>query len=109
MEKLEKYRQIVRELLTAHATPNDSEVECQIVFDTEHDHYQVLDMGWQGLNRIYACYIHMDIRNGKIWIQHNMTEADLGQELVERGVPTADIILGLHPPYKRPYTSYGVA
>jgi hypothetical protein len=51
----------------------------------------------------------IDIKDEKIWIQHNMTEADLGQELVEKGVPSSDIILGLHPPYKRPYTHYGVA
>ncbi|NJL56050.1 XisI protein [bacterium] len=109
METLEKYRQIVRDVLTAHATANDSDIECQIIFDTEHDHYQLLDIGWQGLNRIYACYMHIDIKDGKIWIQHNMTEVDLGQELLARGVPASDIILGLHPPYKRPYTNYGVA
>lgn len=109
MEKLTKYRQIVRELLTAHATTNDPNIECQLIFDTEHDHYQILDLGWQELNRIYACYIHLDIKDGKIWIQHNMTEADIGQELVDKGVPASDIILGLQPPYKRPYTNYGVA
>ncbi len=109
MEKLEKYRQIIREILTDHAITNDPEIECQIIFDTEHDHYQILDIGWQGLNRIYACYIHFDLKDGKIWIQHNMTENDLGKELVARGVPSSDIILGLHPPYKRPYTDYGVA
>lgn len=109
MDTLEKYRQIVRDVLTAHATTNEPDIECQIICDTEHDHYQLLDIGWQGLNRIYACYMHLDIKDGKIWIQHNMTEADLGQELLERGVPASDIILGLHPPYKRPYTSYGVA
>jgi hypothetical protein len=109
MEKLAKYRQIVRELLIAHSTTTEPDIECQLIFDTEHDHYQVLDLGWQGLNRIYACYIHLDIKDGKIWIQHNMTEADLGQELVEKGVPASDIVLGLHPPYKRPYTNYGVA
>jgi len=38
-----------------------------------------------------------------------MTEADLAQELVEKVVPASDIVLGLHPPYKRPYTKYGVA
>jgi XisI protein len=51
----------------------------------------------------------MDIKDGKIWIQRNMTEADLAQELVEMGVPKEDIVLGLHPAYKRPYTGYGVA
>lgn len=109
MEKLAKYRQIVRELLIAHSTTNEPNIECQLIFDTEHDHYQILDLGWQGLTRIYACYIHLDIKDNKIWIQHNMTEADLGQELVEKGVPASDIVLGLHPPYKRPYTNYGVA
>jgi XisI protein len=38
-----------------------------------------------------------------------MTEADLAQELVERGVLKEDIVLGLHPHYKRPLTGYGVA
>lgn len=38
-----------------------------------------------------------------------MTEADLGQELVNRGIPASDIVLGLQPPYKRPYTQYSVA
>jgi len=38
-----------------------------------------------------------------------MTEADLAQELVELGVPKEDIVLGLQPLYKRPYTGYGVA
>jgi XisI protein len=47
MEKLAKYRQIVRELLIAHATPNpqnEPNIECQLIFDTEHDHYQILDI-----------------------------------------------------------------
>jgi hypothetical protein len=25
------------------------------------------------------------------------------------GIPKHDIVLGIHPPYKRPYTGYGVA
>lgn len=37
-----------------------------------------------------------------------MTEADLAQELVELGVPKEDIVLGLHPLYKRSLSGYGV-
>ena len=111
MERVEQYRQWVRQLLTdqARAGYSDSTIESQLLFDSEHDHYQLLDIGWDGLKRIYTCFIHIDIKDGKIWIQRNMTEADLAQELVEMGVPKEDIILGLHPPYKRPYTGYGVA
>ncbi|TAG22155.1 MAG: XisI protein [Oscillatoriales cyanobacterium] len=95
MERIEEYRQFIRQLLTTHATvdPNSElDVECQLVFDTEQDHYQILDVGWEGYKRIYNCFIHLDIKDGKIWIQRNMTEADLGQELVEMGVPKEDII-----------------
>lgn len=109
MEKLAKYRQIIREILTSHSNTQEPNIECQLIFDTEHDHYQILELGWKGLNRIYACYIHLDIKDGKIWIQQNMTEADIGQELIQKGIPASEIILGLQPPYKRPYTNYGVA
>ncbi|NES20780.1 MAG: XisI protein [Symploca sp. SIO3E6] len=113
MEKLEKYRLLIRQLLSNHATlaenQTEEEIECQLIFDIEHDHYQLLDIGWDGLKRVYHCFIHLDIKNGKIWIQRNMTEADLAQDLAEMGIPKEDIILGLHPSYKRPYTGYGVA
>jgi XisI protein len=61
------------------------------------------------MKRIYHTTMHFDIKDGKIWIQQNMTDVDVGQELVDLGVPKEDIILGLQPPYKRPYTGYGVA
>ena len=111
MERLEYYRQCIRKLLTEQATVEEGnlDVECQLIFDEEHDHYQLLDIGWQGLKRVYNCFIHLDIKDGKIWIQRNMTEVDIARKLVEMGVPREDIVLGLHPPYKRPYTGYGVA
>jgi XisI protein len=111
MEKLNQYRQYLRQLLTAQAKSdqNETNIECQLVFDTENDHYQLLDIGWEGLKRVYSCYMHLDIKDGKIWIQRNMTEMDIAAELVEKGVAREDIVLGLHPPYKRPYTGYGVA
>lgn len=111
MERLEHYRQCIRKFLTEQVTleNDDLDVECQLIFDPEHDHYQLLDIGWQGLRRVYNCLIHLDIKDGKIWIQRNMTEVDIARELVEMGVLKEDIVLGLHPPYKRPYTGYGVA
>lgn len=111
MERIERYRQCIRQLLSKEATvaEENSDIECQLIFDTEHDHYQLLDVGWDDLKRVYNCFIHLDIKNEKIWIQRNMTETDIGQALVEMGINKEDIVLGLHPPYKRPYTGYGVA
>lgn len=112
MERLNHYRQTVRNLLVAHASVEPAlsqpEIESQLLFDSEHDHYQLLDLGWDNLKRVYACFIHLDIKDGKIWIQRNMTESDLAQELVEMGIPKDDIVLGLHPQYKRPLSGYSV-
>ncbi len=111
MARVEDYSQIIKKILKYHADleSNNSNVESQLIFDTINDHYQLLDVGWEGLKRVYNCYLHLDIKDGKIWIQRNMTEVDIAQELVDMGVPKEDIVLGLHPPYKRPYTGYGVA
>jgi XisI protein len=111
MEKLELYRQCIRQLLRSQvdSEPENPEIECQLIFDSEHDRYQIMDVGWDGLKRVYYCFIHLDIKEGKVWIQRNMTEMDVAAVLVEMGVTKEDIVLGLHPPYKRPYTGYGVA
>ena len=111
MDKLTQYREYVQSLMTRYATSDQmkDDIEVQLVMDTVRDHYQWMNVGWEGLKRIYNCYIHIDIKDGKIWLQQNWTEEDPAAELVEMGLPREDIVLGLHPPYKRPYTDYGVA
>jgi hypothetical protein len=56
-----------------------------------------------------ACIAHLDIKDGRIWIQYDETETGIADELAELGVPKEDIILAYHPPYKRPYTGFGPA
>ena len=111
MDKLTQYREYVQSLMTRYATSDQmkDDIEVQLVMDTVRDHYQWMNVGWEGLKRIYNCYIHIDIKDGKIWLQQNWTEEDPAAELLEMGVPREDIVLGLHPPYKSPYTDYGVA
>jgi hypothetical protein len=112
MDKVAKYREYVQQLIADRAnsdTTRKQDVEVQLVMDTVRDHYQWMNVGWEEFKRIYHCFIHLDIKDGKIWIQQNWTEDDLAADLVEMGVPPEDIVLGLQPPFKRPYTDYGVA
>ena len=51
----------------------------------------------------------MDIKDGKIWIQHDGTERGVANELVELGVPKEDIVLAYQPVYKRPYAQFEAA
>ncbi|MEA5495680.1 XisI protein [Limnoraphis robusta Tam1] len=109
MDKVEKYRQIIQKILTKYSNyqPVEEGIETQLIFDTEREHYQLLELGWEDYDRIYNCVMHLDIKDEKIWIQRNITDILIAEELVDMGVAKEDIILGLQPPYKRPFTKYG--
>jgi hypothetical protein len=111
MDKVGQYRKYIQTLLSQYAESdrcNDA-VEVQLIFDMERDHYQWMNVGWQGFDRVYRCIIHLDIKDERIWLQQNLTDQNPAEELVEMGVPREDIVLGLQPPYKRQYTDYGAA
>lgn len=53
--------------------------------------------------------MHLDIKDGKIWIQRNQTDHQITNDLLEMGVSKEDIILGLQPPYMCEYAGLGAA
>jgi XisI protein len=105
------YRNCIQTLLEqqSHYRSHDEGVESELFFDTVRDRYQLMRIGWKGLNRVYHTVLHFDIKDGKICLQQNTTDIEIGQELLDMNIPKEDIVLGLHPAYKRPYTGYGVA
>ena len=111
MDKLEYYRQCIEKLLleSGEDPPVNGEIEVEFVFDKERDRYLVIDLGWNQHRRVYNCFIHLDIKDRKIWIQRNQTDRSIAEELVQMGIPKEDIVLGLQPPYVREDTGYGVA
>lgn len=110
LEKKDKYRLIIKQILSQYATykPANGNIDLQTIFDSEHDRYQVLAVGWEENHRVYGCSIHLDIKEDKIWIQDNNTEIDIAQELVTEGVPKDDIVIAFQPPYLRKVSGYGV-
>ena len=58
--------------------------------------------------RIYGCVIHVDIRDGKIWVQHDGTEEAIADQLVEKGVAKKEIVIAYHAPNLRKYTEFAV-
>lgn len=105
---VEQYRQWVQELLLERANRKQAvaAVEAQAVLDTERDHYLLLHTGWRGNRRTHGCSIHIDIKDGKIWVQHDGTETGIVNQLLEVGVPADDIVLGFHSPNMRQYTEF---
>lgn len=111
MEKIEKYRSMVQKVIQDYAAYKLSygDIESQIIIDPERDHYQLTRVGWNDDRRIHGCLIHIDIKDEKIWIQHDGTEIGIANELVALGVPKKDIVLAFHAPYKRQFTGFAVA
>ncbi len=111
MAKLEKYRQLVREILTEYSShkPSYGEVEVELILDPERDRYQLVHVGWSNRRRIYGSTIHIDIKDDKIWIQNDGTEEGIANLLVDRGVPSQDIVIAYHPPNLRKFTDFAVS
>ena len=42
---------------------------------------------------MHGCLIHVDIIDGKIWIQRDGTERGVAQDLIDAGVPRDQIVL----------------
>ncbi len=80
----------------------------QVIFDQERDRYQVLNIGWQELTRVFGCIIYVEIKDGKIWIERDGIEIGVANELVEAGVPKQDIVLAFQAPYRRKFTEFAV-
>ena len=109
MERL-NYAEVVQTILKNNVkTSPNSQTEVKLIFDTERERYQVLNIGWQDLTRVFGCIIYVEIKDGKIWIERDGTEIGVANELVEAGVPKQDIVLGFKAPYKRKFTDFAAS
>jgi XisI protein len=110
VDKLTQYREIVRRVVAEYANhkPSHGEIESYPVIDPVGDHYLAVQAGWDRTRRVQGAFIHLDIIDGKIWIQFDGTDQPIARELVAAGVPKEDIVLAEKPPHVRQYTGYGV-
>ncbi len=108
MDSLNDYRRIIRGLITEHAkeSPSTGDVHVETILDENNDHYELIYSGWEGHKRIYGSVLHLDIRDGKIWIEHDGTYHGIANDLVEAGVPKDRIVLAFKPPAIRPLTGF---
>ncbi|WP_375471996.1 XisI protein [uncultured Nostoc sp.] len=109
--KLDDYRQVIETILSEYASLPYSyaNIQSEVVFDRSRDRYLWMDLGWDDDRRIHGCLVHIDLIDGKIWIQRDGTEEGIAADLERAGIPKEHIVLGFRPPELRPYTGYAVA
>lgn len=113
MDRVSQYKSIVKDVVQSVAamTPSDEFSETEAILDQEGGHYLLLDIGWHGKKRTYLPFLHIDVKaDGKVWIQHDGTDLVIAEQLVKKGIPKSDIVLGFHAPHVRPLIDdYAVA
>jgi hypothetical protein len=110
VDRLERYREIVRKVIREYASykPSHGQIDTETIIDPDRDHYEVMHVGWDGDRRIHGSVIHLDIRDGKVWVQYDGTSLPVAEELLAAGIPREDIVLAFHPEDVRPLTGFGV-
>ena len=90
----------------AQQPPASGHIEMETIFDEAQDRYQLVAIGWQGKRRVHGSVIHIDIKAGKVWRQHDSTDAEIALELVKRGVLPEHIVLGFQPEQYRSHSGF---
>lgn len=111
MDFLNNYRKTIKDVLNqltkipyAHGN-----IQFETVFDNEKDRYLLMVLGRRGLKRIHGCLVHVDIINGKLWIQHDGTEHGVAYDFIEAGISKDRIVLGYKSEEIRKHTGLAVA
>jgi len=110
MDKLENYRNVIERILNEYAAIPFAygEIDSEAVFDRAKDRYLLMTVGWEKERRVHSCLVHVDIIDGKFWIQRDGTEDGIAAELKTAGVSKSDIVLAFHEPELRKFTEYAV-
>ena len=111
MDAPDEWRELIEKLLNEETRVPISygEVALYTVFDRAKDHYLLMAVGWDGHKRIHAPLIHVDIIDGKFWIQHDGTERGIARDLEEGGVPKDRIVLAFQHLSRRRFGDYATA
>ncbi len=112
MDKVTKYKKIIRQLFEAQLEqfkPHRKGAILQLAMDDETGQYLMLHNAWINQKRNYGCFLHLSIRNDKIYVENDGTDPGFTLELLKAGIPKEDIVLAFHAPIKRPYTGFAVS
>ncbi len=110
-KKVKKYQVILEAFLNEEAAGKTIPgIEFQVIVDTRNHHFQLVETGWYEKRFFHSVLFHFHIKpDGKVWLLANNTDILVAEELVKRGIPAPDIVLGFHPANVRQYTGFAAA
>ena len=100
MDKVTNFQECLKKALQEYAEsiPKNKGYTYQTIFDTEGQHYLILEIGWENGVRIHRVLLHFDIIDEKIWVQENRTEEEFEEYFEEFAIQEEDIFIGYLQP-----------
>ncbi len=114
IQKIEKYQIILTDYLESLAAQRNNlpniKLKYEVIADTKRNHFQLTRLGWHHHKFNFLVLIHFDLNpeTGKVWIQQNNTEWLVADDLIDKGIPPTDIVLGFKPEYLRALSSFAL-
>jgi hypothetical protein len=111
MDTSDNDRNLIDDILLEHTRVPYAYGDIQIepVFDRRNDRYLLVNVGWDKTGRVHGALVHVDLVEGKFWIQRDGTEDGVATELVANGIPKSRIVLAFRPPEIRKVSEFAVA
>jgi hypothetical protein len=99
MDPIKNVRDIIESILLEYTKIPyaHGEFQSEAVFDRARDRYLLMNVGWDRKRRVHGCLVHIDIIDGKLWIQRDGLEHGVATELVDAGIPKDRIVLAFKP------------
>jgi hypothetical protein len=99
MDKLNKYRQIIKEVITQYSKfkPSHGDIRLDTIFDESQDRYGLMQVGWDRGKRVRGNLIYLTLSGTKVTIEYDGMESGITQDLIDRGIAEEDIILAFLP------------
>ncbi len=79
------------------------------VFDRQNGQFLLMDEGWDGFKHIHRVWLHVELRDGKFWIQKDGTEDGIAVALLKAGIPKERIVLAFQHPGRRQYSEFATS
>jgi hypothetical protein len=99
MDKLNIYRQIVKQVVTQYSKlrPSHGNIRLDTIFDESQDRYALMQVGWDRGKRVRGNLIYIILSGEKVIVEYDGMESGITQDLIDQGIPEEDIVLAFVP------------
>src|SRR3954454_1573100 len=99
MDTLERDRSLIESILIEYTKIPYAygDFQTEAIFDRVRDRYILMNVGWDNKKRVHGSLVHIDIIDGKLWIQRDGLEHGVATDLEEAGIPKDRIVLAFKP------------